>query len=59
MSDNIPRYTVEQMVGFPEGFQYIDGDDHVPVGTVLVKEADHLEALRQAVEAAIKGDSDE
>jgi hypothetical protein len=49
MSD-IPRYTVEQMVGFPEGFEYIDGDNHVPVGTVLVTYADHMEALRQARE---------
>jgi len=46
----IPRYTVEQMDGFPEGFEYIDGDDHVPVGTVLVKEADHLAAVAAARE---------
>lgn len=44
----IPKYTVEQMDGFPEGFTYVDGDDHVAVGTVMVKEADYLAELEAA-----------
>jgi hypothetical protein len=46
------KYTIEQMEGFPPGFTYVDGYDHLPVGTELITYSSHLAAIKEAKDEA-------